>query len=161
MSSAQEGVEHTAGPGKAVVHGQDCENIVRWSDVQYSLHHRRVAGKAAVGEDGALWCTSCTRGIDDDGGFLFMKIIRQWRCWRQGFPFPAAGDIQLLQAAMVILPGQGFFEIELLVGQDLVDGSIFQDIGDFAWAELEVDRDCNGTQGVDSHVRIDIAGTVA
>ena len=120
-----------------------------------------IAAEILMGEYSALWRACGTRGVDDAAGLIFREVIRQERCRGIAGSLMIGDDIILLQGPFILLLPQGIVQIQRLVGQQMMDIGVLQDICDFAPAELEIDRDGRGTERYDRHIRIDIRSVVA
>ena len=66
--TAVQRIEHGAGPGKAVIHRQYAEYVVRRPDVEHLLQHFGIAREVPVGEHRALRYAGCAGGVDDRAG---------------------------------------------------------------------------------------------
>ena len=94
-------------------------------------------------------------------GFCSSKVAGSW-CFGDGcIFFPHLADIVLRDAHVAAQGRQCIDEIQRLVREDVTGAGVFDDVGNLAIAELEIDGDGNGTQRGNSHIGIDEVCAIA
>ena len=126
------------------------------------LHLLGIGNEIAVREHGAFRIAGRAGGIDDDAWIVLIKAAGWLRSiFDTSLWLSADADVVLGYANVAAQLGNGIDQVQRLIGHEVADAGNFDDVGNLAVAELEVDwyRDC--AEGSDGHVGIDILGTVA
>ena len=141
-----------ARPGEAVVHGQDAEHLVVRRDGVMLHDLMRVDALVLVTEHGALGCARRARCVDDDAGVFGREDARKLRRGHGARGFHDVEQGQLAKLAAVSLLSEVGFERQLLFRHEAAHVRVLDDVGDFAFAELVVERNGDSAERVHGEV---------
>lgn len=152
-------VQNGAGPCETVVHRQYAENVVFARQPDDLLQRDCVHDEIAVRKDRAFRQAGCSRSVDNRAGFVRAEVL-----WKRGggsgtHGFCAFGHQDRLHVVVLVCAERGF-EVERLIGNDIMDVGIFQYERRLPHAELKIDGDDYRAEGRDSHIGDDVLGAV-